>query len=245
MQEESDDDILVLPWVRCRRLARRVFLRRPLVDGPQGCFLRAPALWFLGSLLLRTGLDLTGFYLVSQGIGRARWRACSDSLIARVIVVTWLTRAGGKPTPLGTGGQQFALVPMNWSSGNTGFSSSTAPSSRWGLMLVLAVGSGWSRASSRPKAISAGKTSWRSSSPRSEDRLRKSASTPQKYLGFLGTLFLFIAAATSARSSGYEPPTGSLSTTAALALCVFVAVPLFGIAEQGLGGYLKSYLEPT
>jgi F-type H+-transporting ATPase subunit a len=44
---------------------------------------------------------------------------------------------------------------------------------------------------------------------------------------------------------GYEPPTGSLSTTAALALCVFVAVPLFGIAESGLGGYLQSYLKPT
>jgi F-type H+-transporting ATPase subunit a len=44
---------------------------------------------------------------------------------------------------------------------------------------------------------------------------------------------------------GYEPPTGSLSTTAALALCVWVAVPFFGIEEQGLGGYLKSYAEPT
>ena len=44
---------------------------------------------------------------------------------------------------------------------------------------------------------------------------------------------------------GYEPPTGSLSTTAALALCVFVAVPFFGIEDQGLGGYLKSYAEPT
>ena len=44
---------------------------------------------------------------------------------------------------------------------------------------------------------------------------------------------------------GYEPPTGSLSTTAALALCVLVAVPLFGIADQGMGGYLKSYVQPT
>ena len=44
---------------------------------------------------------------------------------------------------------------------------------------------------------------------------------------------------------GYEPPTASLSTTAALALCVFVAVPLFGILDQGLGGYLKTYTEPT
>ena len=44
---------------------------------------------------------------------------------------------------------------------------------------------------------------------------------------------------------GFKPPTGSLSTTAALALCVFVAVPLFGIGEQGLGGYLKTYTKPT
>ncbi|MEP7299863.1 MAG: F0F1 ATP synthase subunit A, partial [Burkholderiales bacterium] len=69
---------------------------------------------------------------------------------------------------------------------------------------------------------------------------------PERYLAFLGTLFLFVAAAALATVvPGYEPPTGSLSTTVALALCVFVAVPLFGIREQGLGGYLKSYLEPT
>ena len=69
---------------------------------------------------------------------------------------------------------------------------------------------------------------------------------PKKYLGFLGTLFLFVAAASLCTViPGYETPTGSLSTTAALALCVFVAVPLFGIEERGLGGYLKSYVEPT
>ncbi len=69
---------------------------------------------------------------------------------------------------------------------------------------------------------------------------------PQKYVGFLGTLFLFVAtAALCTIIPGYEPPTGSLSTTAALALSVFVAVPFFGIADQGLGGYLKSYTEPT
>ena len=69
---------------------------------------------------------------------------------------------------------------------------------------------------------------------------------PEKYLGFLGTLFLFVAtAALFTVIPGYEPPTASLSTTAALALCVFVAVPLFGIEEQGLRGYLKSYVEPT
>ena len=71
-------------------------------------------------------------------------------------------------------------------------------------------------------------------------------SEPRKYIGFLGTLFLFIATATLFTViPGYEPPTGSLSTTAALALCVFVAVPIFGVEKQGLGDYLKSYTEPT
>lgn len=69
---------------------------------------------------------------------------------------------------------------------------------------------------------------------------------PKKYLAFLGTLFLFVAVASLGTIvPGYESPTGSLSTTTALALCVFVAVPLFGIRDQGLSGYLKSYLEPT
>lgn len=69
---------------------------------------------------------------------------------------------------------------------------------------------------------------------------------PERYLGFLGTLFLFVAiAALCTVIPGYEPPTGSLSTTAALALCVLIAVPMFGIEDQGLHGYLKSYIEPT
>jgi F-type H+-transporting ATPase subunit a len=69
---------------------------------------------------------------------------------------------------------------------------------------------------------------------------------PRRYLAFLGTLFLFVAAAALATVvPGYEPPTASLSTTAALALCVLVAVPLFGISGQGLGEYLKSYVRPT
>jgi F-type H+-transporting ATPase subunit a len=69
---------------------------------------------------------------------------------------------------------------------------------------------------------------------------------PEKYLAFIGTLFLFIAVSNlCAIVPWYEPPTGSLSTTSALAISVFVAVLLFGIEEQGLGGYLKSYLKPT
>ena len=69
---------------------------------------------------------------------------------------------------------------------------------------------------------------------------------PRKYIDFIGTLFLFVALASLCTViPGFEPPTGSLSTTAALALCVLVAVPMFGIEEQGLAGYLKSYTEPT
>jgi F-type H+-transporting ATPase subunit a len=69
---------------------------------------------------------------------------------------------------------------------------------------------------------------------------------PKKYIGFIGTMFLFIAmAAFCTIFPGYEPPTGSLSTTAALAISVFIAVPLFGIEKQGLTGYLKTYIQPT
>ena len=69
---------------------------------------------------------------------------------------------------------------------------------------------------------------------------------PEKYLGFVGTLFLFVATASLCTViPGYDPPTASLSTTAALALCVFVAVPVFGIKEIGLRSYLRSYAEPT
>jgi F-type H+-transporting ATPase subunit a len=68
----------------------------------------------------------------------------------------------------------------------------------------------------------------------------------RRYIPFLGTLFSFIAIANLLTIVPvYEPPTGSLSTTAALALCVFIAVPFFGIRERGWGGYLQSYLQPT
>jgi F-type H+-transporting ATPase subunit a len=71
-------------------------------------------------------------------------------------------------------------------------------------------------------------------------------SQPHRYIGFLGTLFVFVGAASLCTViPGYTPPTGSLSTTAALALCVFVAVPFFGIEEQGVRDYLKSYAKPT
>jgi F-type H+-transporting ATPase subunit a len=69
---------------------------------------------------------------------------------------------------------------------------------------------------------------------------------PQRYLAFIGTLFVFIATANLFTIvPGYRPPTGSLSTTTALALCVLVAVPIFAIQVRGVGGYLKSFVQPT
>jgi F-type H+-transporting ATPase subunit a len=73
-----------------------------------------------------------------------------------------------------------------------------------------------------------------------------SQQAPGRYLPFIGTLFLFIAVSNILGVvPGFKAPTGSLSTTAALALCVFVAVPLFGITQQGLGSYLKISLKPS
>jgi F-type H+-transporting ATPase subunit a len=72
------------------------------------------------------------------------------------------------------------------------------------------------------------------------------AEEPDRYLPFIGTLFLFIATANILTIvPGYQPPTGSLSTTAALAICVLIAVPLFSIARRGVLDYLRTYIRPT
>lgn len=69
---------------------------------------------------------------------------------------------------------------------------------------------------------------------------------PRRYLPFIGTLFLFIATSNLLEVvPGYHAPTSSLSTTAALALCVLLAVPIFGIASQGVLGYAKHYIRPS
>ena len=118
----------------------------------------------------------------------------------------------------------------------------------WGLMFVLVVGS---IAITRKLSTGLDRSRWQNLLEIVVTSIEKQIGDvglrhPEKYLGFLGTLFLFVAAAALCTIiPGYEPPTASLSTTVALALSVFVAVPLFGIEEQGLGGYLKSYVEPT
>ena len=118
----------------------------------------------------------------------------------------------------------------------------------WGLMLVLAVGS---KLITRRLSMDMKRSRWQNLLEivvtGIENQIEEvGLSQPRKYLGFLGTLFLFIAVSSLCTIiPGYEAPTGSLSTTAALALCVFVAVPVFGIQQQGVGNYLKSYMKPT
>lgn len=69
---------------------------------------------------------------------------------------------------------------------------------------------------------------------------------PDPYLPFIGTLFLFIAVANLLTIlPGYVPPTASLSTTAALAGAVFLAVPAYGMVRQGARTYFRHYIEPS
>jgi len=69
---------------------------------------------------------------------------------------------------------------------------------------------------------------------------------PGKYLPFIGTLFIFILVSNVfSIIPGFIAPTGSLNTSTALAICVFISVPVYGIDDRGIGGYLKQYIKPT
>lgn len=66
------------------------------------------------------------------------------------------------------------------------------------------------------------------------------------YIPIIGTLFLFICTSNVlAIVPGYVAPTSSITTTASLALCVFIAVPYYGISRNGLFHYLKEYFQPN
>jgi F-type H+-transporting ATPase subunit a len=118
----------------------------------------------------------------------------------------------------------------------------------WGLMLVLIIGS---KLITRKLSIDMQRSRWQNLleiiiTGMNQQIAEVGLKNPQKYIGFLGSLFLFAAMASLFTIlPGYEPPTGSLSTTAALAICVFVAVPMFGIESVGVGQYLKAYAKPS
>ncbi|MDR4462952.1 MAG: F0F1 ATP synthase subunit A [Nitrospira sp.] len=65
-------------------------------------------------------------------------------------------------------------------------------------------------------------------------------------LPFIGTLWVFVVVANLVGIiPGLHSPTGALSTTAALAVLVFISVHWFGIRSEGMSAYLKHYLAPN
>jgi F-type H+-transporting ATPase subunit a len=107
----------------------------------------------------------------------------------------------------------------------------------WALMFVLAVGS---KLITRRLSTGLERSRWQSLLEIVVTGIEKQIGDvglrhPEKYIGFLGTLFLFVALASLCTIiPGFEPPTGSLSTTAALALCVLVAVPFSASRSRDL-----------
>jgi F1F0 ATPase subunit 2 len=60
---------------------------------------KRPALWFFGSLLLRTSIALAGFYFVARGHWQ-RLIVCLVGFVIARLIVTRLTRSAEKPTYL-------------------------------------------------------------------------------------------------------------------------------------------------
>jgi len=118
----------------------------------------------------------------------------------------------------------------------------------WGIMVLLALGSWFvTRKLSTGVEISRWQNLLEIVVDYMQQEIREiSRQHPGRYVYFIGTLFLFILISNLLSVvPGYIAPTSSLSTTAGLALCVFVAVPVYGILSRGLTGYLKQYIEPT
>lgn len=118
----------------------------------------------------------------------------------------------------------------------------------WVVMALLAAGS-WAvtRSYGRAHDMTQGQNMLEAVVATIDTHIREASGQDSRpFLPFVGTLFLFIVVSNVLGIvPGVHPPTGSLSTTAALAICVFVAVPIFGIRRQGLGSYLKQYLQPS
>ena len=86
--------ILALAWVAGGALGMLFFgglwwtIRKGLSS-------QQPALWFFGSLLVRTSVALAGSYFVSGG----RWErllVCLLGFVMARLVVTWMTRPSGE-----------------------------------------------------------------------------------------------------------------------------------------------------
>lgn len=83
-----------------------------------------------------------------------------------------------------------------------------------------------------------------------EDAIRALLPAPperaERVFPFIATLWLFVVTANLVGLiPGLHAPTGDLSVTAALAVLVFLSVHWFGVRIEGVGPYLRHYLEPS
>ena len=188
----------------------------------KGICSKSPALWFLGSMLLRMGIVLAGFYFVW-----ARGLAAAGFMSARIYHRTFYRDATDPPASRTSRTPQRRRPAMRlspdemifWQHGF--FKLNGTIVFTWALMIGLAVGS---KLITRKLSTELKRSRWQNLLEIVVTAIEKQIEdvglkNPQKYIGFLGTLFLFVAlAALCTIIPGFEPPTGSLSTTAALAL---------------------------
>lgn len=116
----------------------------------------------------------------------------------------------------------------------------------WAVMLGLALLLGWSRSRLAPDPkrwqtvleglVGAVHAAIEEVLPGHGDRL----------LPFIGTLWIFVGVTNLVGVlPGASSPTADLSTTAALAVLVFLSVHWYGIRSEGWRSYLRHYLEPS
>ena len=186
----------------------------------KGVTSKLPAVWFLGSLLLRTGVVLAGFYFVVAGaLVETRCvpaRICDGARDCDEVAHASRRRASRLKW---TRGPALRLSPdelVFWRYGYFVLNSTIVTT--WALMLVVTVGA---MLITRRLATEDPISRWQGFLEIVVTTIQKQIQEvglhhPEKYLGFIGTLFLFIAVSNLfAILPGYEPPTGSLSTTSA------------------------------
>ena len=69
---------------------------------------------------------------------------------------------------------------------------------------------------------------------------------PAPFRALIGSIFLFVLVSNwSSLIPGVEPATAHIETDAAMALIIFVATVAWGVRSRGIGGYLKTFAEPS
>jgi F-type H+-transporting ATPase subunit a len=199
-----------------------------------------PALWLIVSQALRIGLLLLGLYVVRRGAPGILDGAHGHDIDGHARLGT--AYLGCEIETVNLSSDQVIF----WHRGMVNLNRTIVTT--WIVMLTMTFAA---RLATRRIRAGLGSSRWQTAleiivtaivTQLSEVGLTRA----RRYLPFLGTLFLFVAICSLGTIvPGFEPPTGSLSTTAALAGCVLIAVPFFGITEQGVRGYLKTYTEPT